>query len=76
MTWKVSLRTAARVDLREAWEWYENQRPGLDEFLAFAAEALSRLTQFPERPALYYRGFRRILTDRFPYKGFYRVEGD
>ncbi len=30
----------------------------------------------PNGVRFYYRDFRRLLTRRFPYKLFYRVEGD
>ena len=40
------------------------------------ADALTRLERSPERFPLYYRGFRRVLSRRFPYKLFYRIEGD
>ena len=33
------------------------------------------LEETPERQPIYYRDFRRVLTDRFPYKIFYRIEG-
>jgi toxin ParE1/3/4 len=77
VTWCVSIRAAAVADLHEAQEWYEGQYPGLGgEFLLSVADALTRLEQSPERFPLYYRGFRRVLTRRFPYKLFYRIEGD
>jgi plasmid stabilization system protein ParE len=47
-----------------------------DEFLASVAEALLRLEENPENFPDYYRGFRRVLTRRFPYKLFFRIEGD
>jgi plasmid stabilization system protein ParE len=46
-----------------------------DEFLAPHAEAWLRLEADPKRYPVYYRGFRRISTHRFPYKIFYRIEG-
>ena len=71
MTWRVSIRAAAATDLREAQEWYEGQFPGLGgEFLLAMADALTRLEQSPQNFPLYYRGFRRALTRRFPYKLF------
>lgn len=77
MNWRVSIRAAAVADLREAQAWYEGRRPGLGgEFLLSVADALTRLEQSPERFPLYYRGFRRVLTKRFPYKLFYRIEGE
>ena len=47
----------------------------------WAANSSTRLTvppacsKSPERHPVYYRGFRRMLTHRFPYKLFYRIEG-
>ena len=77
MSWRVSIRAAGERDLNEARNWYEEQRPGLGgEYLAAVAEALIRLETDPLRPTVYYRGFRRFLTRRFPYKLFYRVEGE
>jgi hypothetical protein len=34
------------------------------------------LEEQPERRPIYYNGFHRLMTRRFPYKIFYRVEGD
>ena len=69
MNWPVTIRPKAKADLRRAHDWYEERCPGLgDEFLADHAEALLRLEADPERFPLYYRGFRRVLTHRFPYK--------
>ncbi|HEV8292024.1 MAG TPA: type II toxin-antitoxin system RelE/ParE family toxin [Tepidisphaeraceae bacterium] len=76
MSWQVTIRPAAHMDLREARDWYDRQRAGLgDEFLLAVADAMLALEKTPEQSAFYYRDFRRILTDRFPYKIFYRVEG-
>ena len=73
----VSIRAAAYADLRGIRNWYDRQRPGLgDEFLLAVANAMTRLEEVPERFPVYYRGFRRLLTERFPYKVFFRIEGD
>jgi plasmid stabilization system protein ParE len=72
----VTIRPKAKADLRRAHDWYEERCAGLgDEFLADHAEALLRLEADPERFPLYYRGFRRVLTHRFPYKIFFRIVG-
>jgi len=34
------------------------------------------LEEHPGRRPAYYRDFRRVMTGRFPYKLFYRIEGD
>jgi plasmid stabilization system protein ParE len=76
VSWRVIFRPNAEADLREAWAWYETQRPGLgDELLIEIRTAVRRLETNPESQPFYYREFRRLLTRRFPYKLFYRVEG-
>jgi plasmid stabilization system protein ParE len=63
--------------LQEAQAWYESRRTGLGEELLDEVRRTVRLLESdPERRPLYYRDFRRLLTRRFPYKLFYRVEGD
>jgi plasmid stabilization system protein ParE len=47
-----------------------------DEFLLAVADVLKQLEESPQRWPVYYRDFRRLMTDRFPYKVFYRVEAD
>jgi plasmid stabilization system protein ParE len=77
VSWRVSIRAAGERDLEEARSWYAEQRPGPgDDFLAAVAEALVQLEKVALRHPINYRGFRRILTRQFPYKLFYRVEGD
>ncbi len=75
MTWQVIIRPKAEEDLQEARQWYESQRPGLSaDLLDEVGRVIIRLASHPERHPVYYRGFRRILTQRFPYKIFYRAE--
>ncbi len=76
MTWIVTIRARAEADIRRAREWYDRQRAGLgEEFLTKVRGAILRLRESPDRRPLYYRGFRRLLTKRFPYKLFYRIQG-
>ena len=75
MKWHVIIRPKAEADLQEAWQWYESQRAGLgDELVREIGSAIETLTTNPEGRPFYYREFRRILTPRFHYKVFYRVE--
>lgn len=61
--------------MAEARAWYEQHRAGLgNELLGEVARAMRALGEHPERHPVYYRGFRRILLQRFPYKVFYRME--
>jgi toxin ParE1/3/4 len=76
VSWRVILRPKAEADLLEAARWYESQRPHLGGQLLDEINRTLRLLQnSPERHAVYYRGFRRMPTHRFPYKLFYRIEG-
>ena len=77
MSWRVIIRPKAVADLQAARDWYEARRAGLGEkLLAEVGHAVRVLEETPERRPFYYRGFRRMLTRRFPYKLFYRVEAD
>ena len=77
MNWRVIIRPNAEADLSEAQAWYESQRAGLGgELLDEVRRAVGLLADDPECRPFYYRDFRRLLTRRFPYKLFYRVEGD
>jgi toxin ParE1/3/4 len=77
MIWRVIVRPKTEVDLQEAWAWYESRRAGLgNEFLIEVRAAIRVLEAYPERRPFYYLGFRRLITGRFPYKLFYRVEGE
>ncbi len=77
MSWRVIIRPNAEVDLQDARSWYESQRAGLgDELLVEVRHAVRLLEEQSERRPVYYNGFRRLITHRYPYKIFYRVEGD
>jgi len=51
--------------------------PGLgDEFFLSVADALTCLEESPKQYPVYYREFRRLMTERFPYKIFFRINDD
>jgi toxin ParE1/3/4 len=75
--WRVIIRPNAEADVRGACIWYDSQRSGLgDELLNEIRNAIHSLEEQAERRPIYYNGFRRLLTRRFPYKIFYRIEND
>jgi plasmid stabilization system protein ParE len=75
--WRITIRPRAEADLQEARQWYNRQRAGLgDELLNVIDDVMVVLQKNPERHPVYYRGFRRAITRRFPYKIFYRIEGN
>jgi toxin ParE1/3/4 len=72
----VVIRPRAEADLHHAKGWYDAQRLGLGaQFLNVVNEAIHLLEERSEQYPFFYRDFRRVLLRRFPYKIFYRVEG-
>lgn len=71
----VRFLSPAAQELEDAFQWYEDQMPGLGhEFLAEIDEAIQRIISWPYahrgvRPAL-----RRCLVRRFPYGLIYGIE--
>ena len=69
------VRPEAEQDLYEIFRWYEGQRTGLGHDFLLQIDAGFRLLArtplaFPE----IYRGIRRHLIKRFPYKIYYLIE--
>jgi plasmid stabilization system protein ParE len=68
---------SVRIDMDDAYTWYETQNPGRGEdFLSSVQKVLDRIQNNPEMHARIYGDVRRCLTRRFPYGVFYRVEAD
>ena len=71
-----NLLPAARTELTEAIDWYEEREPGLGVALLGAidrafrgiAEAPERHPTWPENPR-----YRRVVLHRFPYVVFFHV---
>jgi plasmid stabilization system protein ParE len=62
------------ADLRDAYDWYEDQQPGLG--LEFTKDFLSRHRQLGRDAQLYavrFADVRRLNLDRFPYGVFYVI---
>jgi toxin ParE1/3/4 len=75
MNLPVVLRTEAQTDFDEAFDWYENQRPGLGiDFAAQVQEVFDRISVNPLLHAAVFRDVRKALVRRFPYSVLYRVE--
>lgn len=76
VSWSVIIRPRAEEDIRKAQLWYEQRQPGLgDIFVNEVGRAIKTLEADADRFSIYYRGFRRILLPRFPYKLFYLLDG-
>jgi len=70
MSCRLIIRPEAEADLAEAFDWYEERRPGLGH------EFLEGITENPLHHRLIYREVRRALPRRFPYKVLYFVRAE
>ena len=75
MSLPVVLRPEARAEFDEAFDWYEQQRPGVGvDFVTQVQEVFDRISPTPERYAQIFQDIRRVVVQRFPYSLFYKVE--
>jgi plasmid stabilization system protein ParE len=72
---KLVVRRAAKRDLAEARDWYEQRRPGLGRQLVEAvSESLDKIRGHPELYPRVSDRVRRARISRFPYGIFYLLE--
>ena len=75
MKYKVIISPEAEVDLKEAFSWYEDKRTGLGyDFLLQVDAEINFINRNPEIHPIEYRGTRKHVIKRFPYKIIYLVE--
>jgi plasmid stabilization system protein ParE len=69
------IRSEAEEDLQKAFSWYEKNRLGLGyDFLLQVDAGLQFIQRNPEVHPAEYKGVRKHVLKRFPYKMIYRVE--
>jgi plasmid stabilization system protein ParE len=75
MKYKVIVRHEAEDDLKEAFSWYEDKRTGLGyDFLLQVDAGINFINRNPEIHPIEYKGTRKHLIKRFPYKIIYLFE--
>ncbi|GAN33227.1 MAG: type II toxin-antitoxin system RelE/ParE family toxin [Candidatus Brocadia sp. AMX2] len=75
MKYKIIIRPEAEDDLKEAFVWYEGKRKGLGyDFLLQIDAALRFIEENPTIHPIVFKGTRKHLIRRFPYKAIYLVE--
>lgn len=73
---KISLLPLARIELDDAFLWYEEQAVGLGyEFLDEFDQSVRLIASFPELFEQIEEGVRRCLFNRFPYGIIYGIDG-
>ena len=74
---KIRLLPGAREDLVNGYRFYEDQREGLGEyFLDTLYSDIESLRISAGVHAFCFGGFRRLLSKRFPFAVYYRLEQD
>ena len=77
MSFRLLLRPEARVDIREALLWYEDQGPGLSDRLDAELNGLfDRIIRSPLQFPEVEQDVRRGLLGKFPYAIYFLLEGD
>ena len=75
MKYRTIVRPEVENDLKGAFSWYEDKRQGLGyDFLLQMDAGLRFIERNPEICPLEYKGTRKHLIKRFPYKIIYLVE--
>lgn len=75
MPYQLRIRRAAEADIQEAYEYYEECRPGLGQDFILCLEAsLDKITKTPDHYPVIHRNIHRILLKRFPFGVFFIVK--
>ena len=77
MKYQVIVEPPAESDIRAAFEWYEEQVPGLGhEFLVSLRSCFGRLERTPEMFSHLLEPVRRAKLDRFPFGVLYTLKDE
>lgn len=75
--YNVIVRPEAEEDLKEAFSWYEDNRTGLGyDFLLQVDAGINFIRRNPDIHPVEYKGARKHLIKRFPYKIIYLIENE
>lgn len=76
MAYDLIIEPEAELDLQQAVDWYDKQRPGLGrDFIERVDEVFIRICERPELHPISYRSARLALVRRFPYVVCYLLDG-
>ena len=75
MTYKIKISEEAKLDLEDAYQWYESQINQLgSEFIRVVDKNLASIQKNPFAYLIIYNNVRRKLLPRFPYGLFYIIQ--
>lgn len=74
MTYNLEIRSLAALETIEAFDWYEQQQPGLGlDFLSALDTFYNHLTQNPFVHSFYSGNIRQGIVGKFPYVVVYEI---
>jgi hypothetical protein len=74
---KVKLLTSARLDLLEGFSFYEAKESGLGlYFLESLFSDIDSLKLFAGIHSIHFEKYYRLLSKRFPFAIYYKIDGD
>jgi len=74
---KIKILESAKQDLREGFDFYESQERGIGNyFLETLFSDIASLQLFAGIHSLHFGRYHRLLSKRFPFAVYYRIEGD
>jgi len=77
MSYLLTVRKDAELDINSAFEYYEKQREGLGyDFLLCIEECLSKIERNPNYYKVIYKELRGIAVRRFPYRILFLVQNN
>lgn len=77
MPYPLIINPEAKLDLKQAIRWYNNQSAGLGyEFLECVEKVFTRIRRHPEIHAIAHQAARLTLVKRFPYVVCYLFENE
>jgi hypothetical protein len=75
MSFQLALQSEAVINIQQAFEWYEAQKPGLGyEFIVEIEEEFEKICNHPLHYAAINVLFRHLEITRFPYLIVYEIE--
>jgi toxin ParE1/3/4 len=75
MSFRLIIQDQAILEIKDVFEWYEEQKEGLGyEFIDEIEDCYNNLSKYPERYSYINHRYRRIKTNRFPYILIYEID--
>lgn len=75
MTYQLQFTEEAKLDVQEAWLWYEEQKANLgEEFILSLEASINQIERNPLQYQTHYNIFRIAILRRFPYKVVFIAE--